>query len=260
MKTTKTTAAAIAALLETMTPEQLETLAALATANAAEDKPAPKAPKPKKTAKAGKLDPEAWTSYRSADGAPHMGKAKNLPNDARDVKSHDNQGQALQRVNAMRKAEQPAPKPAKASKPAAKAEQPAPEAVAPQCEDLDALAARRDAKNAAIIATIPQAKRKAVQNKLAQLHKAGYRYARLERNKKHQLDGLHIYPGVKGHGRDAAFMACTTKQAQAWRAKADAARKAGKTAPKPIAGAFVWSPVGGGNLYARGIFGPITEA
>ena len=278
MKTTKRTQAEQLAALAALTPEQLETLAAIAAAmTASETAPeapkgkkapeAPKAPKGKKTAKAPKLDPEAWVSFITEDG-PHMGKAKNLPEAAENVTAHETQGQALQAVNAMRKASQAqAPKAPKGKK-TAKAKAPKAKApktetapvIAPNSDDLDALAARRDARNRAIIATIPEAKRGAVENKLTQLHNAGYRYARLECNKKHQLDGLHIYPGAKGHGRDAAFKACTTKKAQEWRQRADKARAAGKPAPKPVAGQFVWSPVGGGNLYARGIFGPVKES
>ena len=159
-------------------------------------------------------------------------------------------------LNVNAKAEAPAPE---APKPET-AKAPAPEA-APAIDilDYDAIKARRDKKNAAILATIPEANRQKVANKLAQLAKAGYPLARLERNKKHQLDGLHIYPGVKGQGRDKAFKGCTTKAARDYRAKADKAAKAGEARPKAPVGTFFWSPVGGGNLYARGIFGPVKD-
>ena len=223
--------------------------------------------------KAPQLDPDAWVTYRDANG-PHMGKAKNAPADAADVETHATQGKALQAYNAM-KADKPAAKAPNADKPAPKGKkapkaQTAPQTApqAPQAPaDVDELAAARDARNAAIIATIPltdgknpTARRDAVTNKLRQLHKAGFRYARLERNKKHQLDGLHIYPGEKGRGRDADFIGCTTKAAQAYRAKADKARADGKPMPKRPERVFIWSPVGGGNLYARGIFGEVTES
>lgn len=271
----KATTNASASILTTFTPEQLaalspEQLAALANVSVAASletseatkapkapKPeAPKAPKPEAT-KAGNLDPETWTSYRDADGAPHMGKAKNLPSDARDVKSHANQGKALQRVNALRKAAQDAPQ-APQTAPEAPKPEAAPADVVPA--DLDERAQRIAKKNAAIIATAPEERRSIIENKLKQAHKAGYPYARLVRNKHHQMDGLHLYPGAKGHGRDAAFKALVTKAGEKYRAKADAARADGKPAPKQPARVWYWSPVGGGNLYIRGIFGDMTEA
>ena len=236
-----------------LTDDEKKQLAAIAASNQPE---APKPPKAK-APKAPKISPEAWVTYKDASGAAHMGKAKNAPKDAQSIEAHKTQGKALQALNAMRKAEAeaPAPKPEAA---------PAPEVEAsPAPADDMGRAQRRDAKNAAIIATIPYGKdgamRRKVENKLKQLHKAGYRYARLERNKNHQLDGLHIYPGDKGRGREKAFMDCTTKAAKEYRIKADKARESGKPRPKPPVGTFVWSPVGGGNLYARGIFGPVDD-
>jgi len=130
---------------------------------------------------------------------------------------------------------------------------------APTDSDLDARLAKRKAANEAIIATIPAENRALIRARLTALAKAGYPLARLERNKKHQLDGLHIYPGEKGRGREAAFMECTTKPAKDWAAKRDEAKKSGKAAPKPLSKKFCYSPVGGGNLYARGIFGDIQD-
>lgn len=241
-------AAAVSSIFAALTNSEAAELAPMAS-EATKAPAAPKAPKPE----AGHLDPEAWASYRTADGTARMGKAKNLPKDARDVKSHANQGQALQRRNALAKADAAptAPEPQPEAAPEA-----APEAPAP----VDDRAARIAAKNAAILATAPAERRRIVENKLKQAHAAGYPYARLARNKHHQLDGLHMYPGQKGHGRDAAFMALVTKAGANYRTKADAARADGKPAPKQPARVWYWSPVGGGNLYIRGIFGDPTEA
>ena len=133
------------------------------------------------------------------------------------------------------------------------------EAEAPAPVDVDELKARRDKANAAIIATIPKANRGVVQSMLNRAHKAGYPYARLAVNKEHQKDGLHIYAGEKGRGREDAFKGCMTKQGKTHaEARAKAAHD-GKPAPAPVARVFYWSPVGGGNLYARGIFGDIES-
>ena len=130
-------------------------------------------------------------------------------------------------------------------------------AETPADVNFDDLAKKREANNAAIMQTIPEANRAVVRAALKRVQEAGYPYARLATNKKHQLDGLHIYAGEKGKGREAAFMACQTKRAAEYAAKRDAAAKAGQPKPKPLAKVFVWSPCGGGNLYARGIFGDI---
>jgi len=275
MKTTTNTNASLISLftpeqLAALSPEQLAALAnasvtaSLETAEATEPTAAPKAPKapeapkaPKPEApKAGELDPDTWVSYRTADGAPHMGKVKNMPKDVRDVKTHSGQGKALQRFNAL-KAEAPAETAPAESAPEAPAPEDPKHEAAP---DLDGRAARIDARNQAIIATIPQARRALVVNKLKQAHEAGYRYARLARNKEHQLDGLHMYPGEKGHGRDEAFKALVTKAGQKHRDKADAAAEAGKARPKHPTRVWFWSPRGGGNLYIRGIFGDVSDA
>ena len=142
--------------------------------------------------------------------------------------------------------------------PAPVADTPAPVADTPAPVDYDELKARRDKSNNAILATIPKATRGVVSAMLARVHKAGYPYARLQVNKKHQLDGLHIYAGEKGRGRDDAFKACATKAAAAWREKADTAKANGNTAPKRPERVFIYSPVGGGNFYARGIFNTST--
>ena len=140
--------------------------------------------------------------------------------------------------------------------PAPVADTPAPVADTPAPVDYDELKARRDKSNNAILATIPKANRGVVSAMLARVHKAGYPYARLQVNKKHQLDGLHIYAGEKGRGRDDAFKACATKAAAAWREKADTAKANENPAPKRPERVFIYSPVGGGNFYARGIFAP----
>lgn len=263
--------------LAAFSPEQLAALAAVsipAAMDAPEAPEAPKAPKApkgkkasgKKNAPAVTLHSGQWASYRDADGAARMCKlvacddgiyvkvADGLmhASEAAEIEAHETQGQALQRRNALSK-QGPKPEAAPAPKPEA-----APEAPA----DLDERAARIAAKNAAIIATAPEANRRIITNKLAQAHKAGYPYARLARNKHHQLDGLHLYPGQKGHGRDKAFKALVTKAGEKYRAKADEAAaqgKKGSDAPKPPARTWFWSPVGGGNLYVRGIFGDVSN-
>lgn len=252
--TNATTNDRLAAILALLSDTEAAELASMAAAQTSAPK-APKAPKGKKAAKAPEaakpsIDPDAWVTYTTPEG-PKMGKAKNMPADATDMKEHASQGKALQHVNFLRKAGKAAPKAAKQY--AAEQSEAAP-------ADLDERAARIAKRNAAIIATAPAANRRIVENKLAQAHKAGYPYARLARNKHHQLDGLHLYPGEKGHGRDADFKGLVTKAGAKYREKADKAREAGKPLPTPPAHTWYWSPVGGGNLYIRGIFGEVTEA
>ena len=266
MKTTNTTTNdRLAAILALLSEDEAAELASMAAAQTSAPK-APKAPKASKApkaakAKAPKLNGGEWVTFTDMDGTPQMCKAKATAagvylksthiSDAQNITKHANQGKALQALNELRKA------PAKAeAKPTPKAEEQKAEATA----DLDERAARIAKRNAAIIATAPAANRRIVENKLAQAHKAGYPYARLARNKHHQLDGLHLYPGEKGHGRDAAFKGLVTKAGAKYRDKADQAREAGNPAPKPPAHTWYWSPVGGGNLYIRGIFGEVTEA
>ena len=144
----------------------------------------------------------------------------------------------------------------KQQQPAAVIEQPA---TIEQPADLDELKAKRDKANAALIATIPAKNRAVVNALLKRLDAAGYPYARLARNKQHQLDALHVYPGERGRGRDDAFKSCATKPAREWAAKRDAAAKDGSARPKPLTRQFIYRPRGGGNLYARGIFGDMTD-
>lgn len=254
-------AAAVSSIFAALTNSEAAELAPMAS-EATKAPAAPKAPKPE----AGHLDPEAWASYRTADGTARMGKAKNLPKDARDVKSHANQGQALQRRNALAKAD------AAPTAPEPQPEAPKPEAAPVVMEStipapVDERAARIDKRNAAIIATIPltsgknpEARRQLVANKLAQVQAAGYRYARLVPNKEHQRDALSLFCGEKGHGHDAAFQALVTEAGAKHRAAYDEARKHGEALPTPPARVWYWSPARGGKLYIRGIFGPVSEA
>ena len=260
--TTTKNAADLASVFAGLTPEQVKALADYAAALMADEaKPEAKQTKKAKTP-SGIIG--NWCTFKY-DGTPRMGKAYKVGNaahfnvsgekvkaaDCESIKKHATQGEALKAYNAMRKAAA-APKP----------EAPKPEANA----DRDERADRINKRNAAIIATIPlidgnnpEERRDAVRAKLNAAHKAGYPYARLQRNKEHQIDGLHLYCGEKGHGRDADFIALESKKAKSYRDRAAKAKAEGKPAPNRPAGLFIWSPVGGGNLYARGIFGAIAD-
>ena len=128
-------------------------------------------------------------------------------------------------------------------------------APAPDAEKL----ARVTKSNAAILATVPANNRAKVSATLKRVQDAGYPFARLSVNAKHQLDALRIYCGEAGHGKDEAFANCMTKPAKAYAAKRDEAARAGQPKPKAPKGVFVWSPVHGGQLYARGIFGEVSD-
>ena len=216
----------------------------------------------------------AWYTFNYR-GVLHFGKAykeTNKPHtfkvdgkhvqasDCEVIAKHANQGKALKAYNdAIKAAEAAAKRTSKRAAEVAEAEAAAAEAEA---NGDDARAAYIDKRNAAILQTIPKDRRDGVAAMIKRAHKAGYRYARLQKNKRHQLDGVHLYPGEQGHGRDAAFVAMESKRAKVYRAKVEAAKAAGKSRdeypPRPV-GLFVWSPVGGGNYYARGVFGPIAD-
>jgi len=147
-----------------------------------------------------------------------------------------------------------AAKPSKGAK-AAKAAKPEP--------TKDERRAKVEAANAAILATVPKGNRARVRAILKRVHEAGYPYARLVTNKNHQLDALRVVagwlPDEQSHGKDLAFIACQTKQAETFAAKRDEATKRGAKKPAQPLGVFVWSPAHGGQLYARGIFGKPTD-
>ena len=263
-KTSKTskTNQATAELLATFTPEQIEALARFAAVYVGkQDAEAKPEAKPEAKTKTPRGIVGAWCTF-IYEGAPYMGKgykvgsaahfnakgAKVRASECADITKHASQGAALKAYNAMRTAPKPEAKEAPT--------------------DIDERAERIDKRNAAIIATIPLDKdgsdttRQGVRAKLNAAINAGYRYARLAKNKEHQLDGLHLYCGSKGHGNDPEFIALESKRAAAYRAKADKARAEGKERgelPKRPAGLFIWSPRGGGNLYARGIFGAMKD-
>ena len=266
-KTSNQNAAAqnAAELLATFAPEEIETLAKFAAIFAGKQNAQPEEkasdPQPETKAKLPRGIVGAWCTF-IYNGKPYMGKAYKVGSvshfnadgakvracDCSQVTKHADKGTTMKALNAMRRAAKETPK--------------------EESTDIDERAARVDKRNAAIIASIPLDKdgsdttRKGVQAKLNAAHSAGYRYARLAKNKEHQLDGLHLYCGSKGHGSDPEFIALESKRAAAYRAKADKARADGKERgdlPKRPAGLFIWSPVGGGNLYARGIFGAIKD-
>ena len=174
---------------------------------------------------------------------------------------HETQGQALQALNKAKaaKAEQTS-KTSKTSKKQTKDSKTSnkKQTSKKQTSKQDAKS-ERDAHNAAILATVPKARRAKVETMLNNVHKAGFSMARLAVNKNHQLDALRIYCGEAGKGQSEAFKACMTKRAAQYLEKRETAKRNGKPAPKAPACCFYWTPTHGGQLYARGVFGDIQD-